>query len=110
MTSQLYISAAYNGARTISANAFFTPPYKVADVTLDKTSSALELMIMSSSPGIMDGDEHRSKIEVGKNSKVIIKSQAFQRLFPMQTGASYFTEIYLGQNADLQYIQKPIVP
>lgn len=110
MTSQLHITATYNGTKTILDNVFFTSPYKVADVTLNKSKSTLELMIMSSSPGIMDGDEHHTKIELNENSKVIIKSQAYQRLFPMQTGANYFTEIHLNHHSDLQYIQKPIVP
>jgi urease accessory protein len=65
---------------------------------------------MSSSPGIMDGDEHHTKIILGNDAKVTIRSQAYQRLFPMRSGATHNIKICLDHYAGLQFLQKPIVP
>ncbi len=37
-------------------SAYHTTPFKVAEIREDKNSAVLELMLMSSSPGILDGD------------------------------------------------------
>ena len=37
-------------------SAYHTTPFKVAEIREDKNSPVLELMLMSSSPGILDGD------------------------------------------------------
>jgi urease accessory protein len=43
---------------------FVHKPFKLADITEDRSEKTLRLMMMTSSPGILDGDEYNIQIEV----------------------------------------------
>ena len=56
----------------------------MANITEDKTGATLQLMLMSSSPGILDGDEYKIKIELEENCSLQLHTQSYQRLFNMK--------------------------
>lgn len=55
MNAQLDIKIGERKGCSFLKEVYFTTPFKVADITEDKTQHALQLMLMSSSPGILDG-------------------------------------------------------
>ncbi len=110
MISELHILTTVAGNRTILKNAFFTTPFKVANITENKQSGVLDLMIMSSSPGILDGDEYRMKIELGKGSNLRLQTQSYQRLFNMKGNASCTLEVRLEEGCSFCYLPHPTVP
>lgn len=110
MNAQLDITIAERKGCSFLKEVYFTTPFKVADITEDKTQPVLHLMLMSSSPGILDGDVYDIKIAVEKNCSLHLHTQAYQRLFNMQNGASQQVTVHLNDGASLVYIPHPSVP
>jgi urease accessory protein len=110
MISQCHIRTNFADGITRLGNTYFTSPFKVANITEDKRSKWLQLMIMNSSPGILDGDDYEINIELEKNSCLHLHSQSYQRLFQMKKGALQNSVIRLAENCSFTYIQHPCVP
>jgi len=47
----------------------------------DKKAATLRLMLMSSSPGVLDEDDYTMIIELAENQRAAIAHQSYQRLF-----------------------------
>ena len=109
MISQLDISTQLKNGKTVLKNCFFTPPFKVANVTEDKKSAELRLMLMSSSPGILDGDDYKIRISLAAETQLHLSTQAFQRIFTMMHGARQNVEIEMQKGSRLRYIPHPSV-
>src|ERR1044071_1158979 len=107
MTAELNIQTALNGSRTFLKKTYCTQPLKVADITEDKNAPPLRLMMMSSSPGILDGDEYKISIELAERTSLHLETQAFQRLFSMKKGASQQTHIHLENGASFCFLPHP---
>lgn len=110
LNAKLHIETEWRDEKTILKNSFCTPPFKVADVTEDKKQAILQLMIMSSSPGVLDGDEYNFQIDVAENCSLQLKAQAYQRLYQMKKGARQFLNVNLKEGSSLVYIPQPLVP
>ena len=110
MNGKVHIQIAEHGGSAFIKKAYFSPPFKVANVTEDKQSRTLQLMLMSSSPGILDGDAHECMIEIGLNACLQLSTQAYQRLFHMKSGASQSLEVHLQNHASFCYLPHPTVP
>ena len=110
MIAQLHIETALRGNCTVLKRAFFTQPFKVANVTEDKTGKDLRLMIMSASPGILDGDEYETEIDVAQNCSLHLQTQSYQRLYNMKVGASQKTITHVKENGSFYFIPHPVVP
>lgn len=110
MIANLDIQTIYKGGVTRLAKSYFTAPFKVANITEDKRSEWLQLMLMSSSPGILDGDQYKIKIELGENSSLHLHTQSYQRLFNMKEGAAQHMEVHLEKGSSFIYLPHPCVP
>lgn len=110
MTATVEIETVLNGSITVLKKAYHTTPFKIADITEDKKSKQLQLMLMSSSPGILDADRYNIKIAVDKNCSLRLHSQSYQRLFTMKETATQQMDVHLSGNASFCYIPHPIVP
>ena len=110
MITELHIQTAWRAERTYLKKAFCQPPFKVADITEDKRDKQLQLMLMSSSPGILDGDEYRMKIELAENCSVQLHTQSFQRLFTMKQGASQHLDVQMARGSSFCFLPHPCVP
>ncbi len=110
MIATLHIQTDWSGGRTRLKNSFCTSPFKVANITENKKDGLLQLMLMSSSPGILDGDDYSIKIELGANSSLQLHTQSYQRLFTMQQGATQQVEVILQAGASFCYLPHPCVP
>jgi urease accessory protein len=67
-------------------------------------------MVMSSSPGILDGDHYEIDITTESKSRLQLQSQSYQRLFNMQHGAQQQQRIRLHADSTFSYVQHPVVP
>jgi len=110
MKSQLHIQVAGRNGIPFLSKAFFTTPFKVMNITEDKTSSELHLMLMSSSPGILDGDEYDINIEIDQHCSLQLHTQAYQRLFNMKQGATQQMNVHLEDGASFCFLPHPSVP
>jgi len=110
MIATLHIQVALRNNISYLKTVYNTPPFKVADITEDKFSNPLKLMVMSSSPGILDGDEYAVTIDIDKDCALRLHTQSYQRLFHMKKTASQQTVIHLKEGASFCYIPHPTVP
>lgn len=108
--TSLNIEVAAENGRSYLKNCYCTTPLKVLNISEDKQQPTLCLMLMSSSPGILDGDDYDLKIKLEANSALQLHTQAYQRLFSMQRYATQKMEIKLAKNAAFSYIPHPVVP
>lgn len=110
MICKLHIQTRLSGHRTILKNSFCTTPFKLANITKNKQAKELHLMIMSSSPGILDGDAYELKFELEAGSNLHLQTQSYQRLFNMKQSAAQSTEVYLQEGSLFCYLPHPTVP
>lgn len=110
MIAELHIQTALRNNITFLRKAYCTTPFKIANITEDKKDRILRLMIMSSSPGILDGDTYNVKIEVENNCSLHLQTQSYQRLFNMKGGATQNTEVHLKKGASFFFVPHPSVP
>jgi urease accessory protein len=110
MKSTLHIQTATRNGNSFLKTSFCTPPFKIADITEDKTGPELHVMLMSSSPGILDGDDYALKIELAERSSLHLETQSYQRLFHMCNGASQSLEVHIGTDAFFCFLPHPSVP
>ena len=110
MKAELHIQVARRGERTYLKKAFSTQPLKVADITEDKRANLLRLMLTSSSPGILDGDDYRMHIELGEGCSLALQTQSYQRLFTMKQGAMQHMRVDMAPASSLCFLPHPVVP
>lgn len=110
MIALLHIETKLRDGITYLKKAYFTPPFKLADVREDKKDKTLQLMLMSSSPGILDGDEYQMKIVLNENCSLKLLTQSYQRLFSMKGSASQNMEVNMAQSSSFSYLPHPTVP
>jgi urease accessory protein len=110
LISQVHIETAWKNGKTILKKSFYNPPFKIADVTEDRSLPALHLMLMSSSPGVLDKDEYSFQIDLAENSVLQLSTPSYQRLFQMEAGATQTVTVQLQQGSSFTYIPHPLVP
>ena len=110
MIAKLQVQTALYKGKTILRNAFCSQPFKLADITEDRCENTLRLMMMTSSPGILDGDEYNIHMEVEEGCAVELQTQSYQRLFNMKEGASQVMEIKMAKKSSFVFLPHPSVP
>jgi len=110
MIAALHIHVGLRDEISYLKKCYFSPPFKLADITENRRQKWLHLMQMSSSPGILDGDQFEIKIELDQNCHLQLHTQSYQRLFSMKSGAKQHMEVFLDKGASLIYLPHPGVP
>jgi urease accessory protein len=110
MIAELHIQAAWRNGKTILKNSFCSHPFKLADITEDKNGRILHLMLMSSSPGILDNDHYKIRIELDEECCIKFKTQSYQRLFQMKTGAQQEMQVIMKKASSFIFLPHPSVP
>lgn len=110
MISELKILTGVRSDNTYLKSAYCTRPFKVANVREERTDPVLRLMMMSSSPGMLDGDHYRLDIQVTAGASLQLKTQAYQRLFSMQNGARQEMKVDMAAGSSFTFLPHPLVP
>lgn len=110
MVSNLDITVAHRAGYSYLKDAYTTQPFRIVPVGQNRSDRAAYLMIMSSSPGILSGDEHRINIRVEADAMLQLKSQSYQRLFDMEGSASQYISVKMRENSNFAYVPHPVVP
>ena len=110
MISTVKIDTYLRNEITHLKSAFHTTPFKVAEIREDKNQAILELMLMSSSPGILDSDSYDFEITVQENCQLDFSTQSYQRIFTMEGSASQNMKVEIKKNGFFKYLPHPTVP
>lgn len=94
----------------ILSDVYYTAPFKIM-IPFKITKNTLNVMILSVSAGIMEGDEQDILIEVGEGTNLEVTSQAYEKIHKMQGGfAKRETKIKVKKNSSLIYNPLPTIP
>ena len=110
LDNHLHIAAAYKNDRTFLKHCFYKQPFKLANITENKSDGLLRLMITSSSPGILSNDNYNIEIEIEENANVHLTTQGYQRLFTMADAASQSMNVHVANNGSFTFLPHPNVP
>ncbi len=110
MIAKLHIQTKLRNNFTVLKEAYCTPPFKIANISEDKKDRTLQLMLMTSSPGILNGDEYQIKIDLEQGCSLNLHTQSYQKLFTMKNEASQTFEVNLDCNSSFCYLPHPTVP
>ena len=110
MIAELQIKVSASGSASFLQNSYCTTPLKVMNITEERNSKQLHLMLMSSSPGILDGDKYNIKIDIAENASLHLHTQAYQRLFQMKGEATQQLNVDIADGASFVFLPHPSVP
>ncbi|MBZ0242306.1 MAG: urease accessory protein UreD [Bacteroidales bacterium] len=96
--------------QTILKDVYFTPPFNLVEVRENKKNPLLEMMVMSSSPGILNDDFYDINIEVIDGSALNLQTQSYQRIFVSEKGTNQNMHISVGEDAYFSHAPHPVVP
>lgn len=111
--SELRITAEKRDGKTIISKSYFTPPFKVMlpfyDCDYDR--EVMQVLQMTASPGIMEGDVQKFEFDVLDNAKMEYFTQSFEKVHKMHDGhGRRDTYVHIHKNAFLDYHPLPIIP
>lgn len=113
MKSKLHISTKLNNhGKTVLDQYFVQPPFKLMSLPNNSAwDTALTAMQMSSSPGLLAGDDLSVEIALAANTRLILTTQAFTRVQSMDIGkrAIQSLNIHLDTDSRLYYVPHPLV-
>ncbi|WP_292011138.1 urease accessory protein UreD [Chryseobacterium sp.] len=110
MDSRLHITAGYKEGSSYVKDLFVSLPFRVVSVGQRKSDNKLYQMVMSSSPGILDGDHYQLDIDLEEGAALQLQSQSYQRLFNMEGEAVQQLNISLQDHTSFAYVPHPVVP
>lgn len=110
MTAHLRIHVQSLQGVTFLKTSYAEPPFKICDITENKKHKTLRLMLMSSSPGILNADAYEISVNLGPGTCLQLHTQAYQRLFTMTHFASHATSVSMADHSSFCYIPHPVVP
>ncbi|MBB6501060.1 urease accessory protein UreD [Pedobacter cryoconitis] len=110
MICSLNLTVEEKNGRSYLKDVFVTPPFRVVPVGQHQSDQAAYLMIMSSSPGILSGDEYQIDIHVQERARLQLQSQSYQRLYNMENSATQHLEVQLEKGSSFFYVPHPVVP
>jgi len=110
MISAIKVNAENDGLKTVLKESYHSAPYKLTYYGSPTFHKHLEMIIMSASPGVMDGDVLNVNVHVKEGAQLKLFTQSFNKVHPMKSGASQHTKAIVDKNAIFQYIPHPITP
>ena len=110
MIAQLEIHAASIEGITFLKRGYCNTPFKIANITEDKKDPTLRLMLMSSSPGILNADEYKIKIELDQNASLQLHTQSLSAIVYHEGTGNATYRLRMASGSACCFIPHPVVP
>ena len=108
--ANLYIKTGFKEGKSYLMDSYVSVPFRITNVGQVKDDGCLYMMLGSSSPGLLDSDNHEIDINIEENSQFQLQTQSYQRLYNMKKGSSQITKVRLAPNSVFCYVPHPVVP
>ena len=108
--ANLYIRAGFKEGKSNLMDSYVSVPFRITNVGQVKDDGSLYMMLGSSSPGLLDSDNHEIEINIEENSRFQLQTQSYQRLYNMKKGSSQTMKVSLAPNSSFCYVPHPVVP
>lgn len=102
--SKLYLEFEKKDEGTVLKDVYKSPPFMVMHTFRDRDFA--KVMIMSSSPGILEGDRQAEEFYAKKDSKVLICSQSYEKVYQMPDGGHATRDVKIMGDAGSDFIFK----
>lgn len=100
--------------KTVLPHIYATQPFRVMKpfTTIGSTSHVAQVIVMSSSAGLMEGDEQVERIEVGPGAAISVRAQAFDKVHRMDGlgRATRDVTLRVATSAQAFFLQQPVIP
>lgn len=107
--SHLFLKAENAKGRTVISGSSFTAPLKIAKPFYHDDYT--EIIMMTASAGILEGDFYDIEINVMKNASLKFTGQSYTKIFKAtDKGAMQRTKINVKSGASFLYCPMPIIP
>ncbi|MBP0965242.1 MAG: urease accessory protein UreD [Oscillospiraceae bacterium] len=108
--SRLYICAENKNGRTVITDSFFSSPIKIAKPFYYPRYT--EIMMMTASAGMLDGDIYEIEIVVKENASLKFTGQSFTKIFKSgeKGGAVQRVKITVENGGRFLYLPQPVIP
>ncbi|MFI3283088.1 MAG: urease accessory protein UreD [Rikenellaceae bacterium] len=110
MDARITLTIAQREGRSYPRSLYVTPPFRVVSVGQLRHDGGAYLMQMSTSPGVLSGDDYQVDITMEPNTKLQMLSQSYMRIFDMDAHATQRINITIGDGAHFSQVSHPIVP
>ncbi|MBO9640505.1 MAG: urease accessory protein UreD [Siphonobacter aquaeclarae] len=110
MQCRLHVTVGHKNGRSYARDIFAGKPFRAMPVGQYAADNALHLMLMSVSPGILDGDHYDVRFDLDAHARLRLEAQSYQRLYTMNTRATQEMTITLAPGSDFAYVPYPVVP
>lgn len=109
MKSELTLKTEFKYGKTNLQDLFCTPPYRIMSPFMD--GDVMEVCLMSSSAGLLAGDEFALTIDVGDDCNLRFVSQSYEKILNTKDDmANRILDVKVGENATLKYLPYPAIP
>ena len=108
--ANLYIKTGFKEGKSYLMDSYVSVPFRITNVGQVKDDGSLYMMLGSTSPGLLDSDNHEIEINIEENSRFQLQTQSYQRLYNMKKGSSQTTKVNLAPNSFFCYVPHPVVP
>lgn len=110
MECKLDLTVSCREGRSYARDVYAGKPFRVVSVGQYATDNALHLMLMSVSPGILDGDHYDIRISLEEDARLQLEAQSYQRIYHMNGRATQQMVVTLARGSDFSFIPYPVVP
>lgn len=112
LRSKIQISCYKQDDKTILGDSYFDIPYKLTHYGNARDVDHLEMILMSSSPGIMGGDTLQQDIFCEKEAEFKYFTQSFNKIHPIhnEQGSRQICNFTLEDKSRFFYIPHPTIP
>lgn len=112
LNSKINLSCKRENEKTVLGESYFDIPYKLTHYGSLQATDHLEMIMMCSSPGIMDGDILTLNIHCEANTEMKFHTQSYNKIHPMpkKKGAKQNCSFDIEKGASFMYIPHPTIP
>lgn len=110
ISSRIKLGCRKDGKRTLLTDSYFDIPFKLVHYGSKLLQEHLEIMMMSYSPGVMDGDSIEIDVHCAEKTEMKLFTQSFNKLHPMKNGAKQLTRVRVDDGALFQFLPYPTIP
>ncbi len=109
MESKITLKTKFNGKKTVIDEVYFTPPYKIISPLYQEDNTA-EIVVLSSSAGLLGGDRVEMELGFGAKSNAKITSQSYEKVFNTDGKKVVKTaNINVQEDAVVKYMPHPTI-
>ncbi len=112
LSSKIFLSCHRSEEKTVLGERYFDIPYKLTHYGNVRDTDHLEMILMSSSPGIMGGDTLQQDIICEENAAFKYFTQSFNKVHPAHKseGSKQICNFTLEAGAKFFYVPHPTIP